>query len=63
MAFLTMRASSLRQLHRDDISRIFGLPIPVLIDELEYYDEIATQNIEANPPGLVEDFARFCRGG
>lgn len=52
-----------RRLHGNgDITRIFGRPIPVLIHELEYYETIAAQNLAANPPGLVEDFVRFCRG-
>jgi hypothetical protein len=44
--------------------RIFGNPLPVLIHELEYDDEIAAQNVRANPPGVVPDgFVRRCRGG
>ncbi|MDE5590316.1 MAG: DUF4303 domain-containing protein, partial [Acetatifactor sp.] len=38
----------------------FGKEIPLLIHELEYYDIIATQNIEANGEALVRDFALFC---
>jgi hypothetical protein len=35
-----------KQLHADGtIARLFGRPIPVLIHELEYYDEIAEQNL------------------
>jgi hypothetical protein len=41
------------------ITRIFGRAIPVLIHELEYYDEIAQQNLRANPNGLADDFARW----
>ena len=35
----------------------------MLIQELEYYEKIADQNLAANPPELVEEFARYCRGG
>jgi hypothetical protein len=49
-----------RQLHDDGvISRIFGRPIPVLIHELDYYDEIAQQNRRANPGDIAEGFARW----
>lgn len=44
------------------IRQKFGKDIPVIIHELEYYDTIAEQNLRANPPELVEDFAKFCRG-
>jgi hypothetical protein len=37
----------------------FGRPIPVLVHELEYYDEIVEQNRRANPPGLIEEFAAW----
>jgi hypothetical protein len=44
-------------LHQDGvIEREFGRPIPVLIHELEYYDEIAEQNQRANPRGLADKF-------
>ena len=38
----------------------FGKEIPLLIHELEYYDEIARQNILANGEDLVSDFTAFC---
>jgi len=31
----------------------------VLVHELEYYDEIVEQNRSANPPVLVDEFARW----
>jgi hypothetical protein len=40
---------------------LFGRPIPVLVHELEYYDAIAMQNLAANPPGVADDFIRWCR--
>jgi len=39
--------------------QILGRAIPVLIHQLEYYDEIAEQNLRANPHGLADDFARW----
>ncbi|MBQ8837014.1 MAG: hypothetical protein IJ002_05870 [Clostridia bacterium] len=44
------------------IRKKFGHEIPILIHELEYYEKIATQNIEANTQELVADFVKFCRG-
>ncbi len=62
-AFVDCAVSVVRRLHANgDITSIFARSIPVLVHELEYYDEIAAQNLAANPPGLVEDFATFCRG-
>jgi len=52
-----------QRLHANDIRRIFGRTLPVLIHELEYYEEIAAQNLRANPSGAVPDgFVRWCRG-
>lgn len=44
------------------LSQKFGRELPILIHELEYYGEIAEQNIKANGRELVEDFADFCMG-
>jgi hypothetical protein len=61
-AFVACALDVVRRLHADgDVVRIFGRPIPVVVHEFEYYDEIAEQNRVANPPGLVDDFAHFCR--
>lgn len=49
-----------QQLHAEGtITRIFGRPIPVLVHELEYYDEIAEQNRLANPGGLADGLVRW----
>jgi hypothetical protein len=61
--FVDLIVAITQQLHAEGtITRIFGRPIPVLIHELEYYDEIAEQNRRANPDGLAEDFARWIQG-
>jgi hypothetical protein len=41
------------------IERVFGHAIPVLIHELEYYDEIAQQNRDANPDELADEFSSW----
>jgi hypothetical protein len=52
-----------QDLHRaGEVARLLGRPVPLLIHELEYYDQIALQNESANPPGLVADFSRWVRG-
>jgi hypothetical protein len=38
------------------IERTFSRPIPVIVHELEYYDEIATLNKEVNPGPLIAAF-------
>ena len=43
------------------IERAVGHPVPVLIHELEYYEQIAKQTEAANPPGLAADFANWVR--
>ena len=43
------------------ITRIFGRSIPVIVHELEYYDEIADQNEKANPRELVDGFVAWIR--
>lgn len=56
--FVEILVRTVQSLHADGVvEEIFGRPIPVLIHELEYYDEIVEQNRRANPDGLVEDFA------
>ena len=55
MAGVDLCVSLARRLHEEgDIVRVFGRPIPVLVHELEYYGEIADQNVAANPPGLAQ---------
>jgi len=62
-AFISLLESVVQRLHAGDIDRIFGKSLPVLIHELEYYEEIAAQNLRGNPPGIVpDDFVRWCRG-
>lgn len=47
-----------RELHDTGvIKKIFGRPIPIIVHELEYYDDIVDQTAAANPPGLTDEFA------
>ena len=62
-AFVHLLVGVVQRLHRGDVERIFGRPLPVIIHELEYDDQIARQNLAANPAGVVPDgFVRWCRG-
>jgi hypothetical protein len=46
-----------RALHENGvIEQKFSRPIPVVVHELEYYDQIAVQTRSANPPGLAKEF-------
>ena len=59
-AFVELIVRIARSLHEDGtVERVFGRPIPVLVHELEYYDEIARQNERANPGGLAGPFAAW----
>jgi hypothetical protein len=49
-----------RQLHQEGvIENKFGRAIPVIIHELEYYDQIAQQTSAANPNGIAEEFVEW----
>lgn len=61
-AFIQMLVEVVKELHESNfIKEQFGRELPVLIHELEYYEEIAMQNLKANPLEVVEEFAAFCR--
>lgn len=45
------------------IERAIGRPVPVIVHELEYYDEIARRTELANPPGLADEFTAWVRTG
>jgi hypothetical protein len=64
-AFIEMLIGVTQNLHAEGgIAELFADEVPVLIHELEYYPEIAEQNIRANPPGLVPaGFVAWCNGG
>jgi hypothetical protein len=49
-----------QQLHADGmITQILGRPVPILVHELEYYDQIAELTQDANPPGLADAFTTW----
>lgn len=63
-AFIKLLIDIVRDIHALGILRDkFGKEIPILIHELEYYDKIGEQNIQANGAELVRDFAEFCLQG
>lgn len=63
-SFISILVDVVQTLHSSGfIKEQFGREIPIIIHELEYYDEIAKQNIEANTLELVEDFVAFCYEG
>ena len=52
-----------KEIHQTGLlTKKFGKEIPILIHELEYYDEIAEQNIAANGTDGLLDFIKFCKG-
>jgi hypothetical protein len=58
--FVALCVRLVRRLHDGGvIERSFGRPVPAVIHELEYYDEIADQNRAANPPELIAQFTRW----
>lgn len=56
-AFVSLLVDIVKDIHQEGVlSDKFGKELPILIHELEYYDQIAEQNIEANGEALVKDF-------
>ncbi|MDT4995901.1 MAG: hypothetical protein QOH97_5793 [Actinoplanes sp.] len=45
------------------IEKSLGRPVPVLVHELEYYEQIAQRTETANPPGLADEFTAWVRLG
>ncbi len=63
-AFVKELIAVVKELHESGFIRLqFGKDIPVLIHELEYYDQIAEQNLAANPPHIMGEFVKFCTEG
>jgi hypothetical protein len=59
-AIVELCVTTVQWLHSSGvIEAVFGRPIPVIIHELEYYDQIATQNVEANGPELVSGLVEW----
>ena len=52
-----------KELHEEKVlTKKFGHELPILIHELEYYEEIAIQNKKANGKYLPKEFIDFCYG-
>ena len=63
-SFVSILVDVVREIHEQGIlTQKFGKELPIIIHELEYYDEIAEQNIKANGENLVKDFAEWCMYG
>lgn len=58
--FVEMCVRTARNMHAEGlVERVFGRPVPIIVHELEYYDQIADQTLRANPPGMADEFARW----
>jgi hypothetical protein len=61
--FVALCVRQARALHDEGvITGKFGRPVPIIVHELEYYDQIAEQTSKANPPGLTSEFEDWVRG-
>ena len=61
--FIKILIEVVKEIHNDNILiKKFKGSIPILIHELEYYDIIEKQNVEANGPELVKDFSNYING-
>jgi len=62
--FAELSCAVARRLHDTSVvESVFGRSIPILVHELEYYDEIAEQTASANPPGVAAAFVAWVHGG
>ena len=58
--FVEILIEVVKEIHKENILiRKFKRSIPILIHELEYYDAIGKQNIDANGEELVKDFTAY----
>lgn len=63
-SFVALLIDVVREIHEQKIlTSHLGKELPIIIHELEYYDEIAEQNIKANGEELVREFAEWCLYG
>jgi hypothetical protein len=61
-AFVEVACRVVTELHdQGAVVRLFGRPVPILVHEIEFYDEIANQTERCNPPGLAAEFADWVR--
>ena len=63
-AFNDMLVRVVQRIHKEGIlTRRFGKELPIIIHELEYYDEPLKINLAANGPELIEQgFIDLCKG-
>lgn len=55
--FVAMCVQIAQALHTSGVIKDrFVHPIPIVVHQLEYYDQIALQTASANPPGLAKEF-------
>lgn len=61
-SFVRVCCEAVSRLHSSgDVEETFGREIPIIIHELEYYEQIAVQNEACNPPGAISEFAYWVR--
>jgi len=58
--FTKMMTVIAKELHDSGlIEQKFGRTIPIIVHQLEYYEEIVTQTAAANPAGITDEFAAW----
>lgn len=59
--FVRELVSMVKQIHKEKVlTEKFGKELPIIIHELEYYPEIAQQNVKANGDLIDGSFLAFC---
>jgi hypothetical protein len=60
LAFVAICVRVARRLHEDGvITGKFGRTLPIIVHELEYYDDIIEETRDANPPGATGEFEEW----
>ncbi|WP_105620006.1 hypothetical protein [Vallitalea okinawensis] len=58
--FVKIVLTTVQRLHKEKvILNKFSKEIPLIVHELEYYDEIAEQNLRVNPNDAIRDFVNW----
>ncbi|WCL51051.1 hypothetical protein [Leptospira sp. GIMC2001] len=58
--FVNLAIECSKRIHEEGIIRNkFNSDIPIIVHELEYYDEIADQTKLANPPKIADEFVKY----
>jgi hypothetical protein len=63
-SFASLACETAAKLHASGtVVDVFGRPLPIILHDLEYNNQIADKTENANPPGLADEFISWVRRG